>query len=404
MPISKLKQARQKSLAIAHARNPNNNKSVNSTDTNISLDTAMIESDLEVSETNESDVTPDSLPEQPNCNETDFDETPENLSSSAESESWSDQDYIPSTDKTMIIGYKFLLNLMQLVCCPGCHKLGGLVPSVTYLCGFFLEINFLCRCKYSFGLANFPDTDINAVFIRNLISNGIPKQAFQRWLQVGNFGAEVHGESRSINLFTAASTRTYKEQNDVIIEGAEKIHKAEVERLVQANKPIIISTDMCYAKRGYHSPAGHAAIICKDSETGEAKVIDARTVKRSSKPSKNAYGEIVDLPANKMEQHAVKRMIKDLIPEIGPMIKQIDVDQDAAIQTVLTDMKWEAEDVQRINKFNGLPVCSPEQVGKSVWDGQIPEIHFDKVRIRNFDKKYCKTGHNGQFGAPNSPF
>ena len=382
MTKSKKRQSSSINCMKARAKSSKCNKSLNSTDGDFSLNTAMIESQFETSETESCDITPEDLLQETVSNQTDSDHTPD-LEQSAESECGSDQDYFPSTDKSMLITFNFLLNLLKLVSCPSCQKQGGIVPSVTYLCGFFVDINFLCRCKYSFCLANFANTEINAVLVRNLVANGIPKQAFQRWLQVGNFGANVHGEERSINLFTVASTKTYKEQNDAIIEGAERMHKIEVNRLVQANKSVIISTDMCYAKRGYHSPAGHAAILCRDSENGDAKVIDARTIKRSSKPSTNAYGEIVDLPANKMEQHAVKLMIKDLIPVIGPMIKQIDVDQDAAIQTVIKELKWEAEDVHRVNKFTGLPVCSSEMVGKSVWDGQIPKIHFDKVKKIN---------------------
>ena len=373
MPLSKLKQSRRKSLATAYKSNSNHSKSMNSTDPDMSLNTAMIETQLAA----DLDTTPDNLPQQKTPNETDTDETDDNLPS-AESDSWSDQDFLPSTDNSMVIPYKFLLNLMKLVSCPGCQKQGGLVPSVTYLCGFFLEISFVCRCKYSFCWANFPDTDINAVLIRNLVANGISKQSFQRWLQIGNFGANVDGESRSINLFTVASSKTYKEQNNVIIQGAEAMQKAEIDYLYRANQKFVVSTDMCYAKRGYHSPAGHAALI------SNGKVIDARTIKRKSKPSDNAFGEIVDLPANKIEQHAVEIMIKDIIPVLGPLIKQIDVDQDATIQKVLKEMKWEAEDVQRVNKWTGRHEVTQDMVGKSVWDGEIPDIHFDKVKTLKF--------------------
>lgn len=374
MTKSKHNQARQKNLAKARAQKSNNSTFASDSDTDIDLNTARIESQLETSEITDFDATPDELLSQATSNAPEFDDTPENLSTSAESENLSDEDYLPSTDKSMIITYQFLVNLMRLVSCPDCQKQGGLVPSVTHLRGFYLEINFVCRCKYSFCLANFPDTDINAVLIRNLISNGISKQGFQRWLQVANFGADIDGKAQIVNLFTVASAKTYKQQNSVIIEEAETLQKMEVERLHQANEPIIISTDMCYAKRGYHSPAGHAALICNK------KVIDARTVKRSSNPSENAFGTIVDLPANKIEQYAVEIMIKDIIPVLGPMIKQIDVDQDASIQKVLKEMKWEPKDVQRINKWNGQPACTDDMVGKSVWSGETPEIHFDKVK------------------------
>ena len=367
MTKSKLRRSRNESLAKANAKNSKKNKSMDKTNTDINLNTAMIESQLETSDN--SDITPD-LWEEPFENEFDSDVT------EAESESSSDHEFLPSTDKSMMISYKFLVNLMKLVSCPSCQKQGGLVPNVTYLCGFLVEINFLCRCKYSFCLANFSDSNINAVLIRNLVSNGIPKQAFQRWLQIGNFGADIDGEAQSTNLFTRSIAKTYKEQNDVIIEGAEAIHRTEMDHLVRANLPVVMSTDMCYAKRGYHSPAGHAALIC------DGKVIDARTVKRSQKPSENAFGEIVDLPANKIEQHAVEIMVKDAIQVIGPLIKQIDVDQDATIQKVLKDMKWEAEDVGRVNKFTGQQHITEDMVGQSVWPGEIPDINFDKVKTQ----------------------
>ena len=81
-------------------------------------------------------------------------------------------------------------------------------------------------------------------------------------MQIGNFGANVHGEERAVNLSSQAMMTVYKNQNEAIIEGANEIQKQAMENLHRANQPIIISTDMTYTKRGYHSPSGHAALIC----------------------------------------------------------------------------------------------------------------------------------------------
>ena len=121
-----------------------------------------------------------------------------------------------------------------------CKEQGRFSASVTYMNGFLNDINFLCRCKHNFSLMNFPDFDINAVLIRNLITNGISKQQFQRVLQVGNFGANVEGVDRSVNLSTKSMMTVYKEQNDEIIQGAHRIQKAAMEDLHRANKAITI--------------------------------------------------------------------------------------------------------------------------------------------------------------------
>ena len=370
---SKSKRARLRNLAKGNRKNPNHSKSMESIDTNISFNTAAFESQLEISENSVSDVTSD------HSNSEKATDSDEIIASPSESEGCSDPDFQPNHEKLMVIPSSFIQKLMKMVCCPICMKQGGIVPSVTNLCGFFNDINFLCRCKHSFSVANFPDESINDALIRNLIVNGIPKQPFQRWLQAANFGAFVDGEEYNINLFTRNSANTFKKQNDQIIKGAEDIHKDEVSKIHQANERIIISLDGTYPKRGHHSPAGHAAMICK------GKVIDARTVKRSSQPSEKAFGDIVDKPANKLEAYAIVKMLKDVIPVVGPLIEQIDVDQDATIQDVIVNMKWEQEDVGKWNKFTGRQEITQDMVGQSVWGGQIPIIHPDKVRSpKNF--------------------
>ena len=370
---SKSKQANRQNLAKARSKNPKNNKSMESIDTDLLLNTAMLDTQLESSNTSVNNETSNN-----SKSATDFDSDETNTSSS-ESEGYSDPDFQPNQEKLMAMPTSFIRKLMKMVCCPKCKQQGRIVPSVTNICGFYNDINFLCRCKHSFSLANFEDESINDALIRNLIVNGIPKQPFQRWLQVANFGAFVDGKEYGINLFTKNSMNTYKKQNDQIIKGAEDIHKDEVKKIRQENKGVVISLDGTYPKRGHHSPAGHAAMICK------GKVIDARTVKRSSQPSANAYGDIVDKPANKLEAYAIVKMLKDVIPVIGPLIEQIDVDQDATIQDVIVNLKWEQEDVGKWNKFTGRQEITEDMVGQSVWGGKIPEIHPDKVRSpKNF--------------------
>ena len=376
MTKSKKKQSLERNAAKARLNNSKNNKSPSTSETSTIFNTAMMNSQLERSDVSMLDDTPEDLIPGNNSNDCDSDVTPEDLASSSESEHHTDPDFSdPKADKLMIIPFSFIQKLLNLVSCPECQNQGRINATVTNICGFSNDINFLCRCKNSFSLSNFDDTNINDVLVRNLISNGIPKQPFQRWLQVLNFGAIVDGEEYGINLFSKSSMNTYKQQNNEIIKGAEDMHKQEIDQLYRACKDVIISTDMCYAKRGYHSPAGHAALI------SGGKVIDARTIKRASQTSENAYGDITDKQANKIEAYAVVKMFKDVIPVIGPLITQIHVDQDASIQNVIVNMKWEAEDVSKINKFTGKQEINEDMVGQSVWGGKIPEIHPDKVKF-----------------------
>ena len=381
MTKSKRKTSLCKNAAKARAKNPKHNKStnasINSSGTDSILNTAMVESQLESSssENNETLDKSDSA-----TSDFDSDET----HASTESEDFADPDFLLNQDKLMVVPKSFIQKLMKMVCCPECKEKGLIDPSVTNICGFFNDINFLCKCKHSFSVSNFEDERINDALVRNLVVNGIPKQPFQRWLQVANFGAIVDGEEYGINLFTTNSMNTFRKQNDQIIKGAENIHKDEVSKIYQANKGVTISLDGTYAKRGHHSPTGHAAMICNK------KVIDARTVKRSSQPSQNAFGDIVDKPANKLEAYLIIKMLKDVIPVIGPLIEQIDVDQDATIQDVIVNLKWEQEDVGKWNKFTGRQEITEDMVGQSVWGGQIPRIHPDKVHLPK--KIYVRLG------------
>ena len=363
MPIAKAKLQRKMALVKANKVNPNHSKNDHS------FNDALIGTQLEISSSSQSDHTPDDLREDYVSSEIESDVTPDNLDSSTDS---SDADFVPPADKLLIIPFSFISELLKLVSCPECLLQGGFNASVTDMTGFLNDINFLCRCKHSFCLKNFPSSDINAVLIRSLIVNGISKQQFQRVLQIGNFGANVYGEERVVNLSTVAMTKVYKQQNEEIILGAERIQRMEMNHLMRANRNVILSTDMTYAKRGYHSPVGHAALIC------EGKVIDARTVKRGVK-TENSFGDIVDMPANKMECYAITNMIKDAIRFLGPLITEIHIDQDAKLQTVIVNMKWEVADTQRVNKWTGRIEVTLDMVGQSVWDGQIPAIHPDKV-------------------------
>ena len=364
MPISKAKRQRQEALIKANAANPNHSKSENS------FNETLMDTQLEISGGSQSDQTPEDLIEDNEHTDT----TPDDLETSNTS---SDSEFTPPADKLMIIPFAFILSLLNMVSCPLCKLQGGFDASVTNMNGFLNDINFLCRCKHSFSLSNFPDCDINAVIIRSVITNGISKQQFQRVLQIGNFGANVEGEERAVNLSSKAMMTVYKQQNDEIIEGADRIQKETMANLQRANKPITISTDMTYTKRGYHSPAGHAALICN------GQVIDSRTAKRGKKTT-NAYGDIVDMPANKLETYVIKNMIKDAILYLGPMIEQIDIDQDATLQTVIENMKWEEADTKRVNKWTGRIHVTKDMIGNSVWDGKIPAINADKVRLDEF--------------------
>ena len=366
--ISNLKKSRLETIAKANVANPKKQ--------DISLNEASMETQLELTGYSESDVTPDNLSHSDvsTGDQTQSDLTPDNLDSSKSTDNESiDPDFSAPANKLMMIPFSFILSLLNMVSCPVCKLQGGFGASVTDMNGFMNDINFLCRCKHSFGLKNFPSEDINAVLIRNLIVNGIPKQQFQRVLQIGNFGANVEGEDRNVNLSSPAMMKVYKEQNDAVIEGSEALQRAEMECLMRANKKVIISTDMTYAKRGYHSPAGHAALIC------DGVVIDARTAKRGSKKSANAYGDIVDMPANKLERYVIQNMLKDASLYLGPLIAEIHIDQDAALQTVIENMKWEEADTKRVNKWTGRIEVTRDMIGQSVWNGQIPVIHPDKV-------------------------
>lgn len=364
MPISKAKQQRRAALEKANANNPNHSKNENS------FNQALMDSQLEISGSSQSDHTPEDLIEDNGPT----DSTPDDLEVSNTS---SDLEFTPPADKLMIIPFSFILSLLNMVSCPSCKLQGGFDASVTNMNGFLNDMNFLCRCKHSFGLSNFPECDINAVLIRSVITNGISKQQFQRVLQIGNFGANVEGVERAVNLSSKAMMNVYKQQNDEIIERVERIQKSEMANLYRANKPVTISTDMTYTKRGYHSPAGHAALIC------DGKVIDSRTAKRGNKTN-NAYGDIVDIPANKLETYVIKNMLKDAILYLGPLIEQIDIDQDATLQTVIENMKWEEADTKRVNKWTGRIEVTTDMIGKSVWDGEIPAINADKVSVVQF--------------------
>jgi len=364
MRPSNNKKRKRLNILKAIKNNPNHSK------TRKTVNEPLIDTQLEISGSSQSDHTPDDLLQDNVPLDSESDLTPDDLSSS------SDPDFIAPADKLLIIPFSFILSLLKMVCCPACKVQGGFDASVTYMNGFLNDINFLCRCKNSFSLKNFPDNDINSVLIRSLITNGISKQQFQRVLQIGNFGANVHGEERAVNLSSQAMMTVYKNQNEAIIEGANEIQKQAMENLHRANQPIIISTDMTYTKRGYHSPSGHAALIC------DGEVVDARTAKRGTTKSRDAYGDIVDMPANKLECYVIKNMVKDALLYLGPLIERIDIDQDATLQTVIENMKWEEADTRRVNKWTGRIEVTPDMIGKSVWDGQPPAIYADKVRFR----------------------
>ena len=363
----KHKEQKRAALAKARARNPKNQGQSSHND-------ALFGSQLEISASFDSDVTPEDLSQI----NPDSDTTPEDLSQPAESisdpasDSSSSTEFSAPADRLLIIPFSFILSLLKMISCPMCKEQGRFSASVTYMNGFLNDINFLCRCKHNFSLMNFPDFDINAVLIRNLITNGISKQQFQRVLQVGNFGANVEGVDRSVNLSTKSMMTVYNVQNDEIIQGAHRIQKAAMDDLHRANTGITISTDMTYTKRGYHSPAGHAALICN------GQVIDSRTAKRGKKTDKS-YGDIVDMPANKLESYVIKNMIKDAILYLGPLIQQIDIDQDATLQTVIENMKWEEADTKRPSKWTGQIEVTADMIGKSVWNGKMPKINADKV-------------------------
>ena len=371
--VSNAQKQRIDACERARANNSKNNS-------NVSFNDALIGTQLEMSESSDNtpenlfyhhesiedtDLTPDLTPD------FDMDQTPDNLET--DSNDSKDSDFSPLSEKLMVIPDTFLALLMQFVVCSACQTKGKITPNVINASGFQNEIMFLCKCKHSFSMQTFPDTNINEVLIRNTVANAIPKQAFQRWLQVGNFGANVEGKEIGINLFTRQSRSIYEQQNQEIIEGAKRIHQSEIKQLREINKPIKVSTDMCYAKRGYHSPAGHAAFICNK------KVIDAETVKRSNKKSESAYGDITDKSANQLEAYAITKMLKHLIPVVGSLIEQIDLDQDAALHKVIENLKWTAEDVDVINKWTGKKEISEDMIGKSVWNGKVPRICFDKV-------------------------
>ena len=368
MRVSKARKQKLASLAKARANNPNNNKN-----NNLSLNDALIDTQLETTDRSETDTNlEDQIDNYEPSDESDSDATPEILFTSDDSQ---DPDYSSLPPKNMVVPDSFLVQLMQNVACIECGKPGGIVPNVTKASEFQNEVTFTCRCKHSFSLQTFPDTNINEVLIRNAVVNGIPKQPLQRFLQVGNFGANVDGKEVGINLFSKQSMNIYKEQNQVIIDGAEQIHKEEVDHLFRANQEVTVSGDGCYAKRGYHSPAGHVAFICNKT------VIDAKTVKRGSQKSETAYGDIQPIPANKIEEYGMTQMLKHLIPYIGPLITQIDLDQDASLCKVIENLKWSAEDVEIVNKWTGRKEITNDMIGKSVWGGKVPKICYDKVSL-----------------------
>ena len=362
--LSKAKKQRLESIAKARAQNPKH--------TNLNKNNNSNVTQLEIGNNSESDVTPEDLiVDDELLQVSDSDHTPEDLDLSDSQ----DPDFLPLPPKLMIIPDSFLALLMQFVLCSSFKKQGQILPNVTRATEFQNEITFVCRCKNSFSLQTFPNNNINEVLIRNAVSNGIQKQPFQRFLQIGNFGANVDGKEVGINLFTRNSSEIYKQTNQQIIDGAEQMHKEEVEHLFRANQAVTISYDASYPKRGYHSPAAHAALIC------DKKVIDATTVKRASHTSETAYGDIIDKPANKLEKYAMTKMLKQLIPHIGPLIVQIDLDQDASLQKVIETMKWTAEDVEIVNKWTGKKEITEDMIGESVWGGKIPKICIDKVSL-----------------------
>ena len=379
---SKARKQRLEAMAKARANNPNNNKNNNS---NISLNDALIGTQLETTDHSESDTNLENQFEnQEVFDEYDSDATPEiyeeydsdvtpEIEPNVTPEDSKDPDFTPLPPKTMLVPSSFLAQVMKNVACIECAKPGGMIPSVTKASEFQNEVTFTCRCKHSFSLQTFPDTNINEVLIRNAISNGIPKMPFQRFLQVGNFGANVDGKEVGINLSSRQSMNIYKEQNQVIIDEAEQMHKDEVAHLFQANEEVTVGGDGSYPKRGFHSPVGHASLICNKT------VIAAHTVKRSSQPSESAYGDIKDIQANKMEEYAITKMLKHLIPYIGPLIVQIDLDQDATVHKVIENLKWTAEDMELVNKYTGRKEITQDMVGQSVWQGKVPRICFDKV-------------------------
>ena len=181
--ISKAKKQRLQAVVKARAKNPKY--------ANLTKNIDIIDTQLEISNNSESDVTPEDLiVDDEILQVSDSDHTPEDL----ELPDSQDPDFLPLPPKLMIIPDSFLALLMQFVLWSACKKQGQILPSVTTATEFQNEITFVCRCKQSFSLQTFPNNNINEVLIRAAVSNGIQKQPFQRFLQIGNFGANVDGK------------------------------------------------------------------------------------------------------------------------------------------------------------------------------------------------------------------
>ena len=162
MRVSKARKQRLDSLAKARANNKNNNS-------NVSLNDALIGTQLETTDHSESDTNlEDQIDNHELFDEYDSDSTPEILVTSDDSR---DPDYSALPPKVMLILDSYLARLMQNVACIECKMPGGIVPSVTKASEFQNEVTFTCRCKHSFSLSTFPETNINEVMIRNAVAN-----------------------------------------------------------------------------------------------------------------------------------------------------------------------------------------------------------------------------------------
>ena len=134
MPISKARKQRLDAMAKARANNRKNNS-------NISLNDALMETQLETNDPLESDTNlEDQNDSRELFDEYDSDATPEILTS----EDSQDPDYASLPPKNMVIPDSFLVQIMKKVACIECGKAGGIVPNVTKASEFHNEVTFTC--------------------------------------------------------------------------------------------------------------------------------------------------------------------------------------------------------------------------------------------------------------------
>ena len=296
----------------------------------------------------------------------------------------------------------FLMSMKSLTCmcnnlaCSKCGQAGKLTISVPTFNGFKVTIAVTCtasvnniKCGYTFEHILYEKKDVNRAVIRALISNGISFAAFQRFLIIMGFSYWSNQRNRYLSIDLKSHAFDSSRENDAIIEKANQSEKRMLMLAVRSKELITISYDATYKTRGYNSRTCFGAIMVNKM------VVSSDVVKKEMRSSFKgiAYGNLENINSQDMEKFLFQKLLRQIIPLVGPKIKEIVTDGDARLGTVAKQLTWRTADSETINPISSKPSCSADEVGKSVWpNAKPPALFTDKVIIHSYCiKKRSRT-------------